>query len=248
MTFTVRIDGIDKVRAQLGAAEKQVNFAAMQAINDTAKVVVRDARARFVEIFDRPTRYTVTSFRVRKYATRSDLTAEVGFSDYLRSKRFAQGDAGHKLYHQFRGGARSRKGIEMHLQAKGLLARGEYLVVGDGARLDAHGNISPGQIAQIMSQLKLGDRSSWSSGSSRSRRNAVRAGRYFWSAGEARSAHLARGIWLATAAGAVPILIVVAAVQYQRRMDLDALGASVVTREFNRLFAAHYEKALATAR
>jgi len=246
--ISLKVEGFDQALEAIRNGEKHARFVTMRAMNDLSFTLMREGRTKLTEIFDRPTRYTTSSWFVRKKATKDDLHVEVGMTDYLSSKRLSEGGPDKKLYHHFYGGERSRKGIEMHLQRRGLLNRGEWLVIGKGARTDAYGNISPGQIAQIMSQLGLSDSTSRSTNSTRSRRNVARAGRFFWSPGTGRTAHLPRGVWQVTRGGIKPILIVVSATRYRKRLDLDAFGAVIVKRDLDALFAKHWARARATER
>ncbi len=267
MQVTVKIEGLDALTRTLKSAERQVRFATSDSLNDVAFSVMRQGRDKMREIFDRPTPWTMRSWYVRKRATRDDLVVSVGLSDYLGGGRIGLGGPDKKLHHHFFGGSRSRKGLEMYLQSRGLMKPGEFLVPGAGARIDSYGNVSRGQIAQIMSQLKLGnDPSSWSSGSARSRRSVARAGRIFWSFGasggvtgytvkngepvaiRSGTTRLPRGIWVAKGGGVKAIFIVVHRAHYRKLFDLDEFGARIVRREFEPAFAKRWARAMETAR
>lgn len=267
MKVSIEVQGIDELARKLNGAQKQVRFAASGALNDVAFSVMRKGREKMGQIFDRPTAWTLRSWYVRKRATRDDLAAMVGLSDYTGGGRISLGGPDKKLHHHFFGRSRSRKGLEMHLQSRGLMKSGEFLVPGAGARLDSHGNVSRGQVAQIVSQLKIGENSeSWATSSKRSRGNVSRAGRIFWSAGpegavtgytvkggepvaiRSRASRLPRGIWIAKGGTLRALFIVVDRVLYRKIFDLDEFGARIMRSEFEPAFAIRWARALESAR
>jgi hypothetical protein len=155
------------------------------------------------------------------------------------------------LAHQFAGGGRTWKGLERWLHRAGLIGAGEFVAPGAGARLDSFGNLSRGQIQQIISQLRIGgDPQQFASKSARSRRNVKKAGRIFWARGNARDGHLPRGAWIdqGGAVGLRPLLLVVSRPSYRRRIELERIGRDVVAREFQGEFDKAMRDALATAR
>ena len=131
---------------QLG---RQVQFAQVVALTRTAQDV-RVAEQREVDdSFDRPTPYTRNAFYV-KPATREMPEAVVGIKD----DGGAQRGAVRWLDVQVRGGGRPLKGFERALRSLGVMDGTQFVVPGSAARLDAYGNISRGQIIQILSQLR----------------------------------------------------------------------------------------------
>lgn len=80
---------LDEVRRRLSGLEKQVNFAASKALNDTAREVRKAIPAGLRRSLDRPTPFTASEGATFvKPAKRDNLTAEVLFKDrqasYLR--------------------------------------------------------------------------------------------------------------------------------------------------------------------
>lgn len=247
--LTVKIEGLDKLHTHIAGLQKQVTFAASKALNATAKKVQARVVQEMGTAFDRPTPYTLRSFALLKPATKAELTAIVGLKDRAGSK--ARMPPSELLAHQFSGGGRTWKVLERYLQRAGLIGAGEYVAPGAGARLDSFGNMSRGQIAQLMSQLRLGlDPHSWASKSARSRRNVKKAGRIFWARGNERDGHLPRGAWIdmGGSVGLRPLLLVVSRPSYRRRIDLERIAREVVGREFGPAFGAALADAIRTAR
>lgn len=129
----------------LDAAEKQVIFAAMVALNRTATKVRDTLVFEMKDVFDRPTPFTLNSVRIVS-ATKTNLVATVGFRDLK-----AIGTKPHYLLPQVYGGSRPFKGFESALLRVGVLPDGWFAVPGPGARLDRYGNMSIGQMVQIQS-------------------------------------------------------------------------------------------------
>lgn len=248
LKINVQIQGLDKTLAQITGLQKQVQFAAAKALTQTAKKVQTRLIAEMGSQFDRPTPYTLRSTFL-KPATKVELAAIVGLKDRAGSK--AAIPPSELLAHQFSGGGRLWKGLERYLQRAGLIGAGEFVAPGAGARLDAFGNMSRGQIAQMMSQLRIGiDPYQYATKSARSRRNVRKAGRIFWARGNVRDQHLARGAWIDMGAsvGLRPLLLVVSRPTYRRRIDLESLAADTVAKEWGPTFDAALADAVRTAR
>lgn len=247
--LTVKLQGFDKALANIAGLQKQVAFAASKALNVTAKKVQARVVQEMGTAFDRPTPYTLRSFALLKPATKAELTAIVGLKDRAGSK--ARMPPAELLAHQFSGGGRTWKGLERYLQRAGLIGAGEYVAPGAGSRLDSFGNLSRGQIQQIISQLRIGiDPAAYASKSARSRRNVKKAGRIFWARGNERDGHLPRGAWIdmGGSVGLRPLLLVVSRPTYRRRIDLERIAREVVGREFGPAFDAALADAIRTAR
>lgn len=99
-------------------------------------------------IFDRPTAFTINSLQITP-ATKGNLEAKIWFKNPPRLS-----DTEHYLQPQVYGGGRPIKRFERWLQAAGHLPYGWYAVPGPAARLDGYGNMSRGQIVQILSALQ----------------------------------------------------------------------------------------------
>jgi hypothetical protein len=102
-------------------------------------------------VFDRPTRWTLGSIKVKPT---KQLEVEVGILDpegyYKRAANY--------VGTQTTGGQRKMKAFERALQQYGLMPQGWYAVPGEGAKIDSYGNMSSGQIRQIMSWFDSAER------------------------------------------------------------------------------------------
>lgn len=139
----------DVVKGLKYLRQEKVPLVMAKALNDTAWLVRERTMETMRGVFDRPTPFTMKSFRVHK-ATKRNLIARVDFEwgrlGYMKT--------------QVEGGLRSRKRSEIALQKEGIMRPGQLWVPGKGARLNQYGNISGGQITQILSVLKAAEMSS----------------------------------------------------------------------------------------
>jgi len=137
--IAINIKGVDVVRTMLAAAPKQASRAAEIALDFTAKAIRDDLKKEMRTVFDRPTPFTLNSLQVTP--TRGhNMQASVWFKEPARMGQ-------HYLVPQVEGGARKLKGFERGVDL------GELIPTRIGAKLDRYGNISAGQIKQIMSVL-----------------------------------------------------------------------------------------------
>lgn len=142
--ITIDIKGVAGVEAMLKAMPKQAGRAIEMALDKTAKVIRDNVKSTMSRVFDRPTSYTINSLKVTPTHSHN-MTASVWFKD---PDRMGQ----HYLVPQVEGGKRKLKGFE-----RGL-AMGEMVPTHVGAQIDQHGNMSVGQIKQIISVLGKGDK------------------------------------------------------------------------------------------
>lgn len=253
--------------------ERQLPFATAKALTLTAKEAQAETYKEFERKFDRPTPFTMRSLFI-KPATKRDLTAEVFVKDRAIGGKNPNSIAA-MLRHQFGGGPRIVKVMESALRRAGLLGQGEFIVPGAAAKLDRYGNVSRGQLAQILSQIGVGGAGydNAPTNSRRSRKNVAKAGKIFWSRGPGMPSggsyrgsrkkfdpstgaydgtsyqHLPRGAWMRDGRSVKPLLLVVgSAPNYRRRIDMDRIGKEAVARHFNRIFAQTYREAVETAR
>lgn len=247
-----------ELAAAIGKARNQVPFALARALTKTGQAVRDAQRKEIVRVFDRPTPYTRNSVFLRP-ATKQRLEAEVWLKDGNSKTHF--------LLPQIEGGSRPLKRFEQRLVMTGYMQPTERAVPGEGARLDAYGNISRGQINQILSQLKtavvLGDYSN-ATDSKRSRAKRAKeayfvsrgpgtwTGRGAWKNGN-KSQHLPRGVWVRRSFGAwgtavKPVLLFVPKVSYRSRYEFYRLSRQVVDRDFAQNFRDSWAGAMATAR
>lgn len=189
MELKIEVQGVDRLREEFGSLlPKQIQFAMLKAIDRTVDKTKSRMYSEMHRVFDRPTPYTLNALR-SKPPTMSNIQGEVGFKEPWapRSTKY--------LTPQVEGGFRSVKAFERAIQQRvttmnpqgqrGVYPPGTQFVPGRGARLNSYGNISPGQIQQILSGLQAqGDR--FANETAASRKRAKRTGHY-WAT--------QRGIW-----------------------------------------------------
>lgn len=137
--------------AKIDTFNRQHRFAVAVALTKTAQLVKEAQVEALKKTFDRPTPYTLKSLFMER-ATKQKLQARVWFKDESTGGGIP---ATKYIYPHVAGGGRSTKRFEKALQAAGHLPSGWLAMPGQGANLDAYGNVSRGQIIQILSQLRL---------------------------------------------------------------------------------------------
>lgn len=268
MKISVDVRGIDAAIAQLSGREKQVKFAAAVALTRTAKHAQRLQYDEFKSVFDRPTPMLMKSLFI-KPARRDNLESMLYMKDKALGKKNNLSMA-EILEHQFTGGARISKQLEVVLRRFNYLGQSEFVVPGSAATLDRYGNMSRGQIGQILSQLKIKSSGydNAPTSSKRSKKNVARAGTIFWSYGPGgsrkalvdkatgitygytggSSSRLPKGAWVRTGRTVKPLLIAVSGTSYRKRVDMEKIVRRAIKEnyevEFNRALA----EALRTAR
>ena len=131
------------VRDLIKALPKSAGRAAEIALDKTAKDIKQAEIKEMQRVFDRPARYTLNSLRVTP--TRNhNMRASVWFKE---PDRMGQ----HYLVPQVEGGPRKTKGFERAFDDK-------MFIPGKFARMTRAGNVSPGQIRQILSVLGRAER------------------------------------------------------------------------------------------
>mgnify|MGYP006901754199 FL=1 len=173
---------------------EQLPFAAALALTRTAQAVAGALRDEIAVSFDRPTRATLNSPFIEP-ATKDKLTAKVWINDgrvseYRQQQARLTGGAVSKwgegraairwLEPQIYGGGRNHKGIERVLQRRGVIGPGQFVMPGEGAPLDQHGNIKRGQLTRILSGAKLWGEEGFTANRTDSKRSRAKRGeRYF---------------------------------------------------------------------
>jgi len=218
-------------------SSRRLNAAIATALTRTAKATRDSVRATAGSVLDRPTPYTMRGFYFRG-ATAQRLEARVWFgrddSPGIASGRY--------LTPQIEGGGRRQKRFEKALQASGAMPYGWFAVPGPGAQLDGYGNMSRGQIMQILSQVgteltagysrTLRPRSGESAKAFKSRRRRAfgRAGGQYFAVRDRRG-KLRPGVYLAVgrdfgakwgfgrSGGVIPVLFFRPSTTYRMRFD-----------------------------
>lgn len=239
----VTITGYEKLQRIVAAAPRQFEVATQRAILHVAQGV-RDAETQeMARAFDRPTRWTMGAMKVKAVDL---LTIDVGVVDpdgyYKRAANY--------LGTQVGGGARKVKAMEKALQTIGAMPKGWIAVPGAGAKIDAYGNMSVGQIRRILSwfnagEMRAGSKQNMTPATRDKRRAGTRktAGfEYFvvmprgvknmWAKNDSRASSLKPGIYqrfFFTQGKAIkPILIFVKTARYQIRFKFEEVAQRTV--------------------
>lgn len=129
--------------------------ASVVAINETLRSGRQAVYAAMQRVFDRPTPYALNALRIEPAdGGAQQLRGEVA----VKGKQDVGGSAVPPqsfLRAEILGGARRWKRLEVALMRSGILPRGWFAIPGKGARLDQYGNMSRGQVVQVMSFLQL---------------------------------------------------------------------------------------------
>jgi len=247
MQINIKIEGLTEVRAMLGNAAKQANYAASRALNTTAYAVNAQLKKDMAATFKGgATAYSLRAFSVKR-ADKNNLTAEVA----LRQDAPAGGTSYTKaLAHLFTGGPRKFKNIEGWLRGHGLLPNGLTIAPGRGMPLDRYGNMRRAALTEMLGAIgtqRPGLRIYRRTGAGK----AQKATAYFVVKPGATT-HLHPGIYKRQETGnksvLSPMILYVDPVAYRKFIDLDKLGHEVVTKTFQPAFDAELSKALASAR
>lgn len=242
---------------------KQARYAAMKAINETAKDVQTGIKTEIKRVFDRPTTYIVNSIRITTWAKREKLEAVIE-PTYLGGKGVEPTKV---LKAEIFGGPRRLKKSEVALQKAGLLPAGYVTVPGDAAPLDQYGNIKGSFIVQLLSYFQAFGEQGYKANMTGKRKaqlakRGLSAGgfktiggvEYFVSYGNlrgGRGGHLHPGIWSRSGIHGVivkPILMFVRGANYKPRLDIFKLSNKIVAEKFPRHFEREFSTALRTAK
>lgn len=264
MNFSFDLSALQRVADRVAQVPERARRTMATALTRTA-IKVRDAEvAEMRDSFDRPTRFTLNALYVspaqadgaintlitgadgaqqlQRIGTR-DIEARVGIKDDTGGQRSAID----WLRWQIRGGLRTPKAFERLLMSAGAMPDDRRAVPGRFAKLDAFGNMSRGQIVQILSQLRIDS----SSGSTRSlprlsfddrkvdrnrklvviRRARQRAGGEYVAFPNGRG-KLRPGIYLFDRFNreAMPVLLFVSKAEYEPRFDFQGTARYAIQR------------------
>lgn len=247
MQFRVTVEGIDSITKLADQFGRQGKFAMAKALTQTATAVRDEAKREMLRAIDRPTPYTLSALRLLP-AKVGSLSASVWFKDEAPG---GGTPATRYLLPQVEGGGRNIKRFEQALQITGHMPKGWYAMPGAGANLDRYGNISRGQVVQILSQLRIqlvaGSERRMGIGAKGIAAQRKAGGRFFVVPPGQR---VAPGIYQREFMGrnVTPVVIYVKnAPRYQRRYDFYGTAQRVAAAELRPRFAAALNDALRTA-
>lgn len=147
LTLTIEANTDDLVRRLDNLVKSQLPFATSKAINDTLHQMELYNRDLMKRAFDRPTRFTLNAYYVRR-ATKRFLQGSLERKDMVVGR--------HYLEVQDKGGPRGKKGFERNfitrLPYAGII---QAIVPTEHAPLDQHGNMTMAFLNRVMSQLQV---------------------------------------------------------------------------------------------
>lgn len=130
-----------------GLSDREIAKAAAAAINVGVWKGAEAGRTEMGRVFDRPTAWVQKGIRYKK-ARPDALSGQIDL-DFWGNKQGVAVDR--VLAAEIDGGERRAKRHEVALRRIGVLPDGMFIVPGEGAKLDAFGNMQAGQINQILS-------------------------------------------------------------------------------------------------
>jgi hypothetical protein len=239
------------VQAALNKAASQVPYALSVALNKTAAEAKTMVQAEMQSVFDRPTPWVLNSLRI-KYAKKSHLVAELAFKD----KNSVESSRSMVEPH-VDGGGRRFKAMETRLfmSKRKYLPKGWHAVPGAAASLDANGNMSRGQISQLLNVLGTYEEAGYNKANDKTRKRLAAGNmkrnqygyEYFVNPVGGKRRHLQPGVSkrFRTPFGSSlkPILIFVRTARYQKRLDFFGL----VERKVNERLAPNFDEAFKVA-
>lgn len=255
---TVKVRGLDDLVNGLNNLQReQLPTVMVTTLNQLAHVAKNKVVAEMGIVFDRPTPYTLNSMNVVD-AKETRLQAKVTPKDAMRLNPDQ-----HYLNPQVEGGQRWFKKFEARLYKKGILPVGYFTVPSAaGAKFDSYGNMSKGQIVQILAYFDaFGDAGFRSNMGQKGRAKLAKGTRnklgYAYFSVQPGSGRLAPGIYMRLtlhdgqgqgAATAIrPVLLFVRNVNYKRRLNIERIADETYDRYFEMYFSGNLRHAFNSA-
>lgn len=255
MKVTIDTSGLMLLAARLpDMMEKQARYAMARSLNAAAYKAVQATVKEMANVFEQPTPWVLKSVRYVK-ARKDKLQATVDF-DYWGNKQGVT--VSHVLRAEIFGGRRRLKRHEVALQRAGVLPSGMAIVPGSAAKMDKNGNMSSGQITQIMSWFKSFGEQGYSAnmkdGGKRLGRDSKRTGARGFAYFVLKKKHgkLLPGVYqrfkLSFGYAVKPVMIFVPIPSYRRRLDFYGVAEKAAVKEFHEQFPKMMREARRTAR
>jgi hypothetical protein len=223
-----KVDPSDLLKALTALSQQDAPFVTAYALTKTAQDIAAAEKQSMVDVFDRPTDWTLNSLAV-KTASKTDLNAIVFFKD----GGGASVPAWKYLSPEVEGGSRSHKSFELRLIRQGLMLDTEFAVPGAGVKLDQYGNIPASTIEQILSQVGAAEQ--WAGYQANATRKSLArkkaVGRYFvlraGSSGPANRAVHPGIYYRAGVKSIVPVILFVTSPKYAKRFPFHETARDV---------------------
>lgn len=271
----IKVEGMDKLQAEMRRVGKQTRFGAAKALNATAKLIVQAENEEIARIIDRPLPKTLRAVEVLSYA-RAPERLEVVVA--LRGQRQGGGakesmTAGAKgtiepvkyMIAHIVGGQRAAKRFEVALIQAGVMPEGKQAVFAKRSHaLDAYGNLPGSKIQQILAWFQAypegrGFKSNMTARTKANlaagKRKGLKWGFAYFRGG--RDTGLPDGIWerhypngQAEKSFVRPVLIYVSPGQYRRsvKFDFKEIAVGVTRKEWSAQFNRAFAEAMKGAK
>jgi len=240
----VRVEGMDGARQLLdGFSARRMAAVVATTLTRSARELEPEWRGALATELDRPQQFTVNATRVQP-ATAQNLHAELAIKDKpVRAGAPAPVDW---LGPNESGGDRFIKRFERALIAQGSMPSGMRAVPGPFARLDGFGNVSRGQIVEVINQLGSHFSPGYQRviGATAAKRLAAarRAGREYV-AFPRRQGRIKPGVYERSGRQLLMVFAFVALVTYRKRLTLDQIAISqapvILSRQMERAISEH---------
>ena len=261
MKISVNTQGLAEMKLRLAGLERKIKVATKAALNDAAFIGAKKTAEKVAAVFDRPTPWVRGSVRYKK-ATADKLEASIDFDKWGNKTGVT---VEHVLRAEIFGGRRRLKRHEVALQRSGVLPQGWAIVPGEAADMDQFGNMSAGQIRQILSWFNAAKMTSGHDGNMtdktrKSRRLGTRSSagfEYFvvpvgarrtWQRGNGKTGSHAmqpgiyKRFFLGHGTAIKPIMIFVKIPTYSKRLDFYEIVQRSSIPEFERAFNRYAEQ------
>lgn len=248
--FKVTVD-VKPVQRFVDELARQTRYATAVALTKTAQEAEKAIKGEMAKSLDRPTPFTLNSLRT-KSATKANLTAEVKIKDEATKAKPPTVWLAPQVY----GGVRLAKRSEERLRRAGVLGANEFVVPGQGAKLDQYGNMSRGQLQAILADMQAhwdhSQNSTATSRAKRQRRKDVQKRAVYFTPRPGST--LQRGVYQRIGFGfggsaIKPVLIFVqGAPRYAKRVRFYEVGQRAVQQHFENYFDMAMREAIRTAR
>lgn len=243
--FDLKISGPRSAGAEVARSLRDIParvlpYAASTAATRTAQHIARVALPdEMRRVFTGPTRWTLNSLRITP-ATKDKPVARVAVKDDAPNNGTRPENY---LLPQVEGGGRKEKRFERSLRYGGLLPQGWRAMPGQGAKLDASGNFTRGEMQRILTATKTAfDPAQRKTNSARSRRNAKNApyfgvtpfvGRFVGGTYRTDKSRLTPGVYRREGRSIKPVLIFTAAQPvYRQRLDFTGVAERVTLERY----------------
>jgi len=241
---------VDDVLSTLDEADRWVGpYVTASALSATA-FDMRDAEQKaLTAAFDRPVSLTKRAVLYTK-ATRQELTATV----FIRDEASGGVPPARYLEPEIQGGPRRPKSHELRLRRAGILGPHEFAVPAKTVPLDAYGNVRPGSIEQMLSQLQAAEQFAgyMANETKRSRRRAGmrRTSRYFFARGDT---DLPRGIYERLGLGSKArirgfLMFVKDAPDYRVRYRFGQAASTKAARVFGDYWGSYFQRFISSGK